>query len=121
MNIPPSSLASDLGAILNYDDALSDVTIVVEGRGIKLHKSILGSRCEYFRNMFSSGMSESYASTITLPGVRYRVFLALCEYLYTDQINNCEFAMELLLESEKMSLVRLSALCQRYFNTLLDF
>ena len=34
--------------------------------------------------MFSNGMSESSANIISLPDVRYPVFVALCEYLYTD-------------------------------------
>ena len=70
--------------------------------------------------MFSSGMAESTASAITLPDVRYPVFLALCEYLYTDQMHHAEFAMELLLESEKMSLTRLSALCQSVLEEGID-
>lgn len=43
-------------------------------------------RCTYFRAMLTGEMKESRAKTITLPDVRRPIFLALLEYLYTDEV-----------------------------------
>ena len=49
------------------------------------HK-VLCMRCTYFRAMLTGEMKESRAKTITLPDVRRPIFLALLEYLYTDEV-----------------------------------
>lgn len=51
------------------------------------HK-VLCMRCTYFRAMLTGEMKESRAKTITLPDVRRPIFLALLEYLYTDEVRN---------------------------------
>lgn len=65
---------------------------------VHAHKAILASRSEYFRSMFSSGMSESRQKEIELKDVRCSVFQALIEYIYTDCVDlTAETAVEVCL------------------------
>ena len=50
-DIPPSSLVTDLRAVVN-SDVMSDVTFVVEGRPVYAHK-VMCLRCSYFRAMLT--------------------------------------------------------------------
>lgn len=59
----------------------------VEGQPVYAHK-VLCMRCTYFRAMLTGEMKESRAKTITLPDVRRPIFLALLEYLYTDEVSS---------------------------------
>lgn len=81
-------LASDctfceVTGVLVNNPLFSDVTFVVEGQKVLAHRSILYSRCEYFRGMFEVGMRETTAKEISVPGVNYVVFLGVMEYIYT--------------------------------------
>ena len=68
------------------DDTMADVTVIVEEKPIKLHRAILATRSEYFEKMLTNGMYETKASHIRLEDVSYDVFVALLNFLYTDQI-----------------------------------
>ena len=57
----------------------------VEGEPVYAHK-VLCMRCTYFKAMLTGEMKESRARVITLPDVRKPIFLALLEYLYTDEV-----------------------------------
>lgn len=59
--------------------------VLVEGQPVYAHK-VLCMRCTYFRAMLTGEMKESRAKTVTLPDVRRPIFLALLEYLYTDEV-----------------------------------
>lgn len=50
---------------------------LVEGRVVYAHKLILSALSERFRGMFSSGFREARESQITVPDVRYEVFVLL--------------------------------------------
>ena len=75
----------------------ADVTFLVEGLRIPSHRAILSARSEHFSSMFQSGMRESVESEIEIPNVRYRIFCALLEFLYTNQVQSIsgEDAVEL--------------------------
>jgi hypothetical protein len=119
--VPPSSFSSDFATILlGGPESLTDITFIVEGKEVRLHKAVLAARCEYFRKMFNSGMLESTATHITLYELRHDVFLALSDYLYTDQLQDPTFALDLLVEAEKMNIPRLSALCQSVLEEGID-
>ena len=51
VNVPVSTLTTDFGTILNAENSLSDISFIVEGRPIRLHRAILGARCEYFKKV----------------------------------------------------------------------
>lgn len=83
---------------LAFDDATtSDVTFVVQGREIHVHKALLKIRCEHFRSMFQGNWKESKDTTLEIEQFSYPVYKAFLEYLYTDELNlGTEEAVELL-------------------------
>lgn len=112
IDIPSSSLVSDLREFLN-EAKLSDVTFIVEGKPVYAHK-LLCMRCSYFRAMFEGQMRESQQKTITINNVSHRVFLALLEYLYTDELEfPMEIAMDLFVAADQFGIERLKRLCEK--------
>jgi hypothetical protein len=50
-----------------------------------------------FRAMFNSGYREKEASTVDIPNIRYDVFYAMMQYMYTGNVQiNQDIAKELL-------------------------
>jgi len=112
IDIPGSSFTSDLRGFLN-EQKLSDVTFFVEGKPVYAHK-LLCVRCSYFRAMFEGQMREAQQKTITINNVSYRVFLALLEYLYTDEVEiSLEIAMDLFVAADQFGVERLKRLCEK--------
>ncbi|CAE7736098.1 MPPalpha1 [Symbiodinium microadriaticum] len=112
IDIPSSSLVSDLREFLN-DAKLSDVTFIVEGKPVYAHK-LLCMRCSYFRAMFEGQMREAQQKTITINNVSHRVFLALLEYLYTDEFEiSMDIAMDLFVAADQFGIDRLKRLCEK--------
>ena len=58
LELPPSTLGRDLGSLVG-DSQYADIRFIAEGRSLSAHRFILEARCEYFRVLFNSGMSES--------------------------------------------------------------
>lgn len=112
IDIPPSSIISDLRDFLN-EQKLSDVTFVVEGKSVYAHK-LLCMRCSYFRAMFEGQMREAQQKTVTINNVSHRVFLALLEYLYTDDVEiSMDIAMELFVAADQFGVERLKRMCEK--------
>jgi len=112
IDIPNSSLVSDLRSFVN-DQKLSDVTFIVEGKPIYAHK-LLCVRCSYFQAMFEGQMREAQQKTVTINNVNYRTFLALLEYLYTDDVEiSLDIAMDLFVAADQFGVERLKSLCEK--------
>jgi len=112
IDIPSSSLVADLRNAF-HDQKLSDITFIVEGKPVCAHK-LLCMRCSYFRAMFDGQMREAQQKTITINNVSHRVFLALLEYLYTDEIEvSLDMAMDLFVAADQFGVERLKRLCER--------
>lgn len=113
--------AMGMRALVN-DDEFADVEFIVEGQSIYAHKAILSQRCEYFGNMFRSGMKESLEGKIRIPDVSRGAFLLLLEYLYVDSIENLRVdkAVELYMLADLYRLETLRDMCKnvvkRYLN-----
>lgn len=68
----------------------------------------------YFRAMLLSDMAESSAESISIEIVKHEIFLAVLEYLYTDEVNvPLESAMELFVAADLFGIPRLQAICER--------
>mmetsp|Transcript_18157 Transcript_18157/g.23892 ORF Transcript_18157/g.23892 Transcript_18157/m.23892 type:complete len:547 (+) Transcript_18157:211-1851(+) len=107
-----SSFLADLKSMIDNSD-FSDITFVVEGQNIHAHKGYLAVRCEHFRAMFSSGMRESRENEVIIPNIRYPIFLALLEYIYTDMTDiTPENAIDLYNAADLYTLDRLKVLCE---------
>mmetsp|Transcript_20838 Transcript_20838/g.62085 ORF Transcript_20838/g.62085 Transcript_20838/m.62085 type:complete len:510 (-) Transcript_20838:210-1739(-) len=112
IDIPCSSLVSDLRGFLN-DQKLSDVTFIVEGKPVYAHK-LLCMRCSYFRAMFDGQMREAQQKSVTINNVSHRVFIALLEYLYTDEVEiSLDIAMDLFVAADQFGVERLKRLCEK--------
>ncbi|XP_078492828.1 RCC1 and BTB domain-containing protein 1-like [Ciona intestinalis] len=68
------------------DETSADLKILVEGKHILVHKSILKIRCEYFKRMFQSHWDENNQDVIEITGYNYPVVYSFLRWLYTDQV-----------------------------------
>jgi len=119
IDIPCSSLVLDLRSFLN-EQKLSDVTFIVEGKPVYAHK-LLCTRCSYFRAMFEGQMREAQQKMITINSVSHRVFLALLEYLYTDEVDiSLDIAMDLFVAADQFGVERLKRLCEKKILTSIN-
>jgi hypothetical protein len=67
-------------------NGFADVTFLVDGHLVQLHRCVLAARCEYFRRMLGGGFADSQARVIPLPEVELDVFLATVRYIYSEQM-----------------------------------
>lgn len=79
------NLKMNFRELINNPD-YSDIMFVVGERKIYAHKSILFTRCEYFRNMFSDHMIERKSEILHIDSFDYDIFLLFIEFLYTADI-----------------------------------
>ncbi|KAA0176566.1 hypothetical protein FNF27_01847 [Cafeteria roenbergensis] len=105
---------------------LGDVTFVVQGRRIALHKCVLAARSEYYRQMFTCSMAEAVEAhpVIPLVDVPIPIFLALIRYIYADQLPprpvRDRLVPGLLQQAQRLGIVRLSVLCQQHLASRLS-
>lgn len=64
----------------------SDVTIVVKGVEFRAHKSVLGTRYEYFETMFRN-WKEAEQNKITIHNIAPEVFNIVLEFVYKGQLS----------------------------------
>ncbi len=114
-DIPPPTILKDLRSFLDDEDVMSfaDIILMVEDIPVRAHKFML-MRCPYFRAMLLSDMAESLQSVVNLPIVRHQIFIAVLEYLYTDNVViPLESAMELFVAADCFDIPRLQAMCEQ--------
>jgi len=122
--IPPSTLVLDLRSYLN-NETLCDVTFIVEEHNVNAHKIML-MRCSYFKAMLTGNMMEAHQSAIHIEEVSHPIFLAVLEYLYTDELNtknpaiengysavNSPSMMDLFAAADLFGIPRLQAMCEK--------
>jgi len=108
---PSSTLACDWRRYFN-SDALSDLTLVVEGRRIPAHRVVLAARCGYFQRMFESGMRESSQNQVEIEDVSGDVFMILLEHLYTDAVEvPLGLSLPVFAAADRFGVDRLKQLC----------
>jgi len=116
---PRSSFSSDWRQYFN-NAHLSDIELRVEGRSIPAHRVVLAARCDHFSRMLLSGMKEAQAGEVEITGIRHEVFMAMLEYLYTDQMDfTPDIALELLSAADRFGLDRLKRECISLIETAL--
>uniref|UniRef100_A0A7E4V2M7 BTB domain-containing protein n=1 Tax=Panagrellus redivivus TaxID=6233 RepID=A0A7E4V2M7_PANRE len=69
------------------NEELSDVTIVVEGVKLPVHRFVLVLRCEYFKTMFESGMIESTSNRVEIRETPIDVVKTVLKWIYTGTIH----------------------------------
>jgi hypothetical protein len=63
-----------------------DLTVIVEGRKLMLHKVIVSARSEYFDVAFKSSFKENNESIIEIKECSLEEFKHLCEHIYSDKM-----------------------------------
>lgn len=92
----------------------SDVTFIIEGTLVFAHKAVLVARSPVFAALLSDKFADGRSPQVALPGVDYRTFLAVLEYLYTD---NCTSlgnipVEDVLVLADCLCLTRLVQICE---------
>lgn len=68
-------------------NSTSDLTLVVGGERIPVHKSVLSAGSPYFKAMFSGGFEESAENELTLHDVTSpRAFKSIIRFIYTGHL-----------------------------------
>eukprot|EP01130_Rhizamoeba_saxonica_P008859 TRINITY_DN358_c0_g1_i2.p1 TRINITY_DN358_c0_g1~~TRINITY_DN358_c0_g1_i2.p1 ORF type:complete len:419 (-),score=64.39 TRINITY_DN358_c0_g1_i2:167-1423(-) len=113
ITLPQPSIENDYVKMVN-NKFLSDVQFSVEGKILYAHKIVLASRCEYFTNLYRSGMKDSNAQEIEINDYCYDSFSQFLNYIYTGtcEIANIPIASELMRASDYYKLDGLKAQCE---------
>lgn len=65
---------------------LSDLTLVIEGQEVKVNRSILAVRSEYFHALLYNGMKESNLDKVELPSTKLKPFKTLLKFIYAGKL-----------------------------------
>ncbi|CAM9808966.1 unnamed protein product, partial [Phaeothamnion confervicola] len=113
-----NTLRSDLRKLLN-NPARSDVTFRIGSRIIHGHRCVLMARCEPLDRMLDGPMREASEREVAVGDCSYEVFLALLEYLYTEEVTILDtgavdlgFLFELLGLADQYLLEALKERCE---------
>ncbi|XP_028968052.1 BTB/POZ domain-containing protein 9-like [Galendromus occidentalis] len=90
-------LAARFGSLL-FDSASSDLTLIVEGEALPVHRIILATSCDYFWALFCGRMMESRQSRIILQDISLRGFKHLMRYVYTGDLDLENLESGIILE-----------------------
>lgn len=77
---------------------LSDLTLVIENQDVKVNRSILAARSEYFHALLFNGMKESQQTRIELPTAELKSFKLLLRYIYSGKLPLNNLASEELAD-----------------------
>lgn len=114
--VPSSTLQSDFESLIG-DASFADVRVVAEGHTIYVHRLVLGTRSDYFRAMFASGMREVGGAIapveVHVPDSHIGM-LRLLRYLYTDLLSDGEttLLLEDLVAADRYGLLQMRLACE---------
>ena len=63
----------------------TDLTVMVEGKKVLLHKAIVSARSEYFEASLKNDFKEKTESMIEIKECSYDGFYKMCEHIYDDK------------------------------------
>ena len=115
LDTPPCTLARDLGSLVG-DPEFADVRFIAEGRAIMAHRFLLESRCDYFKAMFGSGMSEGSRASVldvVVPDT-FVGFLRLLIFIYTGTLPDASDGaiLEDLMAADRYSILDMRILSE---------
>ncbi|XP_066285735.1 kelch-like protein 24a [Branchiostoma lanceolatum] len=87
---------------MRSEGQLVDVTLCAEGKEIPCHRVVLATCSDYFRSMFSVGLSESKKDKIEMGGVSAEALQQLVDYAYTSKVKVTEENIRPLFEAADM-------------------
>lgn len=82
---------------------LSDLILVIENQEVKVNRSILAARSQYFHALLYNGMKETCLTRIVLPSAELKSFRLLLKFIYSGRIQlsnlNTEEIADLLISA----------------------
>ena len=116
VDVPQSSLVSDLGQLVNNPEG-ADVAFLAEGTRVPGHRLLL-RRIPYFAELFRSAPTQT---EFPIENVPLATFLNVLLYAYTD---DCDFAhnsvVSLFQAADRFNVERLKLMCQNAMLDVLD-
>ncbi|XP_065209052.1 RCC1 and BTB domain-containing protein 1-like [Planococcus citri] len=104
-----------------FDDRkFCDLFVVVEGKTIPVHKSILAVRCDHFAEVFQKDWPAENPSVLQIEEGDFKVYQAFLKYVYTDEIDDTlsfNEIIELLNLSNKYGMESLAERCVSLIQT----
>ena len=91
-------LSEDLAKLLE-DPETSDLTLKCGSKIFKVHKAILGTRCNVFKAMFGCGMKEMVEGEAVIKDVDEKSLEEVLHYLYTGKLSGKEFDLKSLINA----------------------
>lgn len=102
-----------LGRDYVNNKAAADVTFIVEDRDFHAHRIALLASSDAFRAMFDGGYRERDAAKIEIPNIRWEVFEAMMQCVYTGSVEvTPDIAQDLLQAADQYLLEGLKRLCE---------
>ena len=110
---PPDQATVRLDRAFVNSKQASDVTFVVENRDFYAHRIALLAASDAFRAMFDGGYRERDAAKIEIPNIRFAVFEAMMQCVYTGDVTvTADIAQELLQSADQYLLEGLKRICE---------
>ncbi|XP_058803707.1 speckle-type POZ protein-like [Phymastichus coffea] len=94
-------------------DNLPDVTFNMQGKKIKVNKSILSSQSPVFEAMFTHDMKEKQQNIVDIFDINYKIMKALFQFIYTENVRNLDSIVgDLLYAANKYQILKLKEKCE---------
>lgn len=108
-----TKLSSDLSRLLE-DEKYCDVTLVVGGSKIPVHKNILTSRSDVFAAMFEHELEEQKSNRVPIQDIDEDVLREMVHFIYTGEAPNVgKMANSLLVAADRYALNELKVICEQ--------
>ncbi|KAG8508253.1 Kelch-like protein 30 [Galemys pyrenaicus] len=106
---------------LRAQPKLTDVTLLVGGRELRCHRSLLALSSPYFRAMFAGDFAESTAARVELRGVEPGAAAQLVDFAYTGRLTVTQATVEALARTAaRLHFPAVQQVCGRYLQQQLD-
>ncbi|XP_060066234.1 BTB and MATH domain-containing protein 38-like [Ylistrum balloti] len=115
---PEGAYGSNTLKDFTQEDELSDVTLLIEGRELHVHRQYLAEWSPVWRRMFLGGFLEQHARQIPLPGKRITEVTELLHCIYSSQKPISDENVRFLLElAEEYQIDRIKHRCEKFLLT----
>uniref|UniRef100_H0X992 Kelch like family member 30 n=1 Tax=Otolemur garnettii TaxID=30611 RepID=H0X992_OTOGA len=106
---------------LRSQPKLADVTLLVGGRELPCHRSLLALSSPYFHAMFAGDFAESFSARVELQDVEPAVVGQLVDFVYTGRLTITQGNVEALTRTAaRLHFPAVQKVCGRYLQQQLD-
>jgi kelch-like protein 20 len=116
----PKSLLDQINQLRRSDD-LCDVVLLIGSSRIKAHKIILSASSPYFKAMFTSNLSESRQTEITIRDIDEQAIEQLVDFCYTSKITIDDRSVQSVLPAAcLLQMQEVQDCCSEFLRSQLD-